>query len=157
MKLSERWQKLFKNAVAGSALGEFPYPEWGKEIAQLEAENEGLRNEISSDNYELLDCVINEAKLKDSIAQLEAELAGNALMDAEAESFISGQELVPIGTLEEIEKLKVVKSWQGVMHTPAYGEWNEEGYWQRGAHCLGPPQIEVMCREILEALKTDSV
>ncbi|KKK66420.1 hypothetical protein LCGC14_2964290 [marine sediment metagenome] len=46
-----------------------------------------------------------------------------------------------------------IKSWRGVMHTPAYGEWNERGWWERNNHIFGTPQVSNMCREILEALE----
>lgn len=56
----------------------------------------------------------------------------------------------------EIRRLGVVveaiKAWRGVMHTPAYGKWNERGWWERNNHIFGTPQVSNMCREILEAL-----
>ena len=36
-KLSERWDALFTNVHLKSVVGVFPYPEWGDEIAALEA------------------------------------------------------------------------------------------------------------------------
>lgn len=56
----------------------------------------------------------------------------------------------------EVRKLETmaeaIKVWRGVMHTPAYGEWNERGWWERNNHMFGTPQVSNMCREILEAL-----
>ncbi len=52
-----------------------------------------------------------------------------------------------------IKATEMLKRWIGVMRTPAYGEWSEDkiGYWTRSAHIFGTPQVENMCREIVEA------
>ena len=54
---------------------------------------------------------------------------------------------------EENKRLTELKKWVGVMHTPAYGEWDERGFWQRGNHVFGVPQVANMCREMIDALK----
>ena len=89
---------------------------------------------------------------QDAIARL------NEYETLKKENEALGELLSPLVDIElERDTLKKateeLKRWIGAMHTPAYGEWSEDkiGYWTRGAHIFGTPQIENMCRELVEA------
>ena len=72
MELSERWRMLFSNADPKSTVGQFPYPEWGDEIAQLEAEIAKL-NYIKLPSGQVSNVFEAYITWKNKAAQLEAK------------------------------------------------------------------------------------